>query len=94
MTSPCLACIRGRAAGIFTRSVTVKRAGDVTLEGWQIIGWDPIEERIRSWTLTASEGGFAEGYFTREGSRWLLQETGVAPDGSADQRRQYDYQDE
>ena len=53
----------------------------MTLEGWQIIGWDPIDERIRSWTFD-SEGGFADGYFTREGSRWLLRETGVAPDGS------------
>ena len=70
-----------RGGNFLTRSVTVKRAGDVTLEGWQIIGWDPIEERIRSWTFD-SEGGFAEGYFTREGSRWLLRETGVAPDGS------------
>ena len=71
----------GRGGNFLTRNVTVKRAGDVTLEGWQIIGWDPIEERIRSWTFD-SEGGFAEGYFTREGSRWLLRETGVAPDGS------------
>jgi uncharacterized protein (TIGR02246 family) len=70
-----------RGGNFLTRTVTVKRAGDVTLEGWQIIGWDPIEERIRSWTFD-SEGGFAEGYFTREGSRWLLRETGVAPDGS------------
>jgi uncharacterized protein (TIGR02246 family) len=70
-----------RGENFLTRSVTVKRAGNVTLEGWQIIGWDPIEERIRSWTFD-SEGGFAEGYFTRESSRWLLRETGVAPDGS------------
>ena len=70
-----------RGGNFLTRNVTVKRAGDVTLEGWQIIGWDPIEERLRSWTFD-NEGGFAEGYFTREGSRWLLRETGVAPDGS------------
>jgi uncharacterized protein (TIGR02246 family) len=69
-----------RGGNFLSRSVTVKRVGDVTLEGWQIIGWDPLEERIRSWTFD-SEGGFAEGYFTREGSRWLLRETGVAPDG-------------
>jgi uncharacterized protein (TIGR02246 family) len=69
-----------RGGNFLTRNVTVKRAGNVSLEGWQIIGWDPLEERIRSWTFD-SEGGFAEGYFTREGSRWLLRETGVAPDG-------------
>lgn len=71
----------GRGGSFLTRSVTVKRGDTVTLEGWQIIGWDPIEERLRSWTFD-SEGGFAEGFFTREGSRWLLRETGVTPDGS------------
>jgi uncharacterized protein (TIGR02246 family) len=70
-----------RGGNFLTRSITVKRAGEVTLEGWQIIGWDPIEERLRSWTFDG-EGGFAEGYFTRDGERWLLRETGVAPDGS------------
>ena len=53
----------------------------MTLEGWQIIGWDPIEECIRSWTFDG-EGGFSEGRFTRDGHRWLLRETGVTPDGS------------
>jgi uncharacterized protein (TIGR02246 family) len=70
-----------RGGNFLSRNVTVKRGGNVTLEGWQIIGWDPIEERIRTWTFDG-EGGFAEGYFTREGERWLLRETGVAPDGS------------
>ncbi|MEO8352763.1 MAG: nuclear transport factor 2 family protein [Chthoniobacteraceae bacterium] len=70
-----------RGGNFLTRNVTVKRAANVTLEGWQIIGWDPIEERIRSWTFDG-EGGFAAGYFTREGDRWLLREVGVAPDGS------------
>jgi hypothetical protein len=70
-----------RGGNFLTRSITVKKAGEVTLEGWQIIGWDPIEERLRSWTFDG-EGGFAEGYFTRDGDRWLLRETGVAPDGS------------
>jgi uncharacterized protein (TIGR02246 family) len=70
-----------RGGNFLTRNVTVKRANETTLEGWQIIGWDPIEERIRSWTFDG-EGGFAEGTWTREGQRWLQRETGVAPDGS------------
>lgn len=70
-----------RGRNFLTRNVTVKRGGEVTLEGWQIIGWDPVAEKLRSWTFD-SEGGFADGYFTREGSRWLLRETGVTPDGS------------
>jgi uncharacterized protein (TIGR02246 family) len=70
-----------RGGNFLTRNVTVKRGAEVTLEGWQIVGWDPIEERIRSWTFD-SEGGFAEGRWTREGERWLVRESGVAPDGS------------
>jgi uncharacterized protein (TIGR02246 family) len=70
-----------RGGNFITRNVTVKRGGETTLEGWQIIGWDPIEGRIRSWTFDG-EGGFAEAWWTREGERWLLRETGVTPDGS------------
>lgn len=70
-----------RSGNFITRNVTVKRSGETTLEGWQIIGWDPIEERIRSWTFDG-EGGFAEDWWTREGERWLVRETGVTPDGS------------
>jgi uncharacterized protein (TIGR02246 family) len=69
-----------RGGSFLTRNVTVKRAGEVTLEGWQIIGWDPNEENFRSWTFDG-EGGFAEGRFTRDGDRWLLREIGVTPDG-------------
>jgi len=70
-----------RGGNFLTRSVTVKQAGNVTMEGWQIIGWDPVEERLHSWTFD-DEGGFSEGFFTRDGNRWLLRETGTAPDGS------------
>ena len=70
-----------RGGNFMTRNVTVRRAGNVTLEGWQIIGWDPLEECLRSWTFDG-DGGFAEGRFTRDGNRWLLRETGVAPEGS------------
>ena len=70
-----------RGGNFITRNVTVKRSGETTLEGWEIIGWDPIDKCIRSWTFD-DEGGFAEGRWTREGERWLLREKGVAPDGS------------
>ena len=70
-----------RGGNFITHNVTVKRSGETTLEGWEIIGWDPIDNCIRSWTFD-DEGGFAEGRWTREGERWLLREKGVAPDGS------------
>jgi uncharacterized protein (TIGR02246 family) len=70
-----------RGGNFLTRNVTVKRGTDTRLEGWQIIGWDPIEGCIRSWTFD-DEGGFSEGRWTREGNRWLQRETGVTADGS------------
>ena len=70
-----------RGGNFLARNVTVKRGGETTLEGWQIIGWDPIEGCIRSWTFD-DEGGFSEGRWTREGNRWLQRETGVTQGGS------------
>ena len=70
-----------RGGNFISRNVTVKRGDDAILEGWQIIGWDPVEEGIRSWTFDG-EGGYAEGRWTREGERWLARETGYAADGS------------
>jgi uncharacterized protein (TIGR02246 family) len=70
-----------RSGNFLTCNVTVKRGAETTLEGWQIIGWDPIEGCIRSWTFD-DEGGFSEGRWTREGDRWLQRETGVTPDGN------------
>jgi uncharacterized protein (TIGR02246 family) len=70
-----------RGGNFITENITVKSGDDTTLEGWQIIGWDPVQERIRSWTFDG-EGGFADGTWTRDGKRWLLRETGVTSDGS------------
>jgi len=69
-----------RGGNFLTRNVTVKRGTETTLEGWQLIGWDPIEGCIRSWTFD-DEGGFSEARWTREGNRWLQRETGVTQDG-------------
>ena len=70
-----------RGGSFITRTVTVKRGGDPVMEGWQIIGWDPVEEAIRSWTFDDA-GGHSGGIWTREGQRWLARETGYSPDGS------------
>ena len=70
-----------RGGNYLTRNVSVKKAGQVTLEGFQIIGWDPLEDRLRTWTFD-DEGGYSQGHFTRNGDRWVLRETGVTPDGS------------
>ena len=70
-----------RGGNFITHNVTVKRGGETTLEGWQVIGWNPVERCICSWTFD-DEGGFSQGRWTRQGQRWLLRETGVTPDGT------------
>jgi uncharacterized protein (TIGR02246 family) len=70
-----------RGGNFLTRNITVKNGNDVILEGFQIIGWDPVEENIHAWTFD-TDGGYAEGRFTHDGNRWLLRENGYTPEGS------------
>ena len=63
------------------RSFAVVVGDQVNMAGMQIIGWDPAAKQIRSWVFD-SDGGFAEGKWTRKGNRWLIQQTGTLPDGS------------
>jgi hypothetical protein len=50
------------------------------MAGMQIIGWDPLEKKIRSWVFD-SDGGFAEGSWKKQGNQWHIHQTGVLPDG-------------
>lgn len=63
------------------RSFTVKTDDDVTLEGDQFVGWDPIANQIRSWTFD-SEGGIGEGRWIQDGNRWLVKSSFVLADGA------------
>jgi uncharacterized protein (TIGR02246 family) len=49
--------------------------------GTQIIGRDPITGRIVSWFFGV-DGGFGTGMWQKEGSRWLIQTTGVTANGT------------
>jgi uncharacterized protein (TIGR02246 family) len=44
------------------------------------IGWDPLTKQIKSWIFD-TEGGYAEGLWTRVGEKWVVKMTGVIPDG-------------
>ena len=59
---------------------TVKIGGRPAMTGSQRIGWDPLAKKIRSWVFD-SEGGFAEGVWTRQGNRWIVKMTGVTREG-------------
>jgi uncharacterized protein (TIGR02246 family) len=43
----------------------------VHLEGTQVIGWDPVAKKIRSWIFD-NKAGFAEGEWSRAGNRWTV----------------------
>lgn len=59
---------------------SIQVAGQVVMTGSQRIGWDPLAGTIRSWVFD-SEGGFAQGVYTRDGNRWIIKMTGVTRDG-------------
>jgi hypothetical protein len=63
------------------RSFKVKIDEEVTLEGDQFVGWDPLAGQIRSWTFD-SEGGIGEGLWIQDGNRWLVKASFVLADGA------------
>jgi uncharacterized protein (TIGR02246 family) len=74
-------CNWAKNKNFMTRSFAVVIGNQVNMSGMQIVGWDPVAKRIRSWVFD-SDGGFAEGKWTRKGDRWVIQQTGTLPDGS------------
>lgn len=59
-----------------TLSFRVQFEGRPVLEGTEVIGWDPSVKSIKSWVFD-SLGGFGQGVWSREGSRWTVRATGV-----------------
>ena len=52
-----------------TQHFIMKVLDQKELEGVQIIGWDPIKKKIRSWVFD-SDGGFGESYWSNDGNSW------------------------
>ena len=59
----------------------VTKEGQSALTGGQIIGWNPKLGRIVSWHFDA-QGGFGEDVWTKDGSKWVIEATGMLRDGS------------
>jgi uncharacterized protein (TIGR02246 family) len=59
---------------------TVKESDKVIESGRQMIGKDPAEGAIHSWVFQ-SDGGFGDGFWTRDGQKWTVGVSGVTPDG-------------
>ena len=62
------------------REFTMKTMGQPVLSGTQRIGWDPVREQFRTWVFD-SEGGFADGYWSRDGDRWVIKMEATRQDG-------------
>ncbi|HEY4832682.1 MAG TPA: SgcJ/EcaC family oxidoreductase [Waddliaceae bacterium] len=62
------------------QNFTSKVLGQDQIEGQQIIGWDPIKEKIRSWVFD-SDGGFGEGYWHNKDKSWFSHMIYTLPDG-------------
>ena len=63
-----------------TRTFKVKGADLNETDGWEVIGWDPERQEIRSWIFD-SNGGFGEATWVNDGEHWLIQASNVLPDG-------------
>ncbi|MCU1376842.1 MAG: hypothetical protein JWO68_4128 [Actinomycetia bacterium] len=63
-----------------TREFTMKTYGQPVLSGTQRIGWDPVRKQFKTWIFD-TEGGFGEGYFSRNGDEWVIKAEGVRQDG-------------
>ena len=63
------------------RNYTVRRAGAVASSGVQIIGFDPLAGRIRSWSFDSS-GGYGAGLWTSTPDGWRVESTGILADGT------------
>lgn len=63
-----------------TRKFAVSVEGDTDLAGIQMIGWDPIEQEIRSWVFD-SDGGFGSATWTKKGNKWIVNAAATLADG-------------
>jgi uncharacterized protein (TIGR02246 family) len=75
-------CKWATGGNFIDREFTMKTKGNPVLSGTQRIGWDPLKHQFKTWIFD-SEGGHGEGYFSREGNRWMVKVEGVRQDGLA-----------
>lgn len=73
-------CSWTRNRNFITRSFAMTVGDQTDLAGMQVIGWDPAQQIIRSWVFD-SDGGFAQGQWTKQDDRWIVQTTATLPDG-------------
>ncbi len=75
-----LTCEWAEKRNFLNRKYSLKAADGTLRTGLQIIAWDPILGKIRSWVFDA-DGGFGSEIWTRDGKRWVQEATAVTRDG-------------
>ena len=73
-------CRWDESGNYLIRDFTIEVAGARPLSGTQRIGYDPMTHRLKMWVFD-SAGGFSEGYFNRDGEKWILKTSGVTSEG-------------
>lgn len=73
-------CHWAKNQNFLVRSFAVSAEGAIDMSGIQVIGWDPVAKKIRSWTFD-SDGGFAEATWIQKGDQWFIRNAGVLSDG-------------
>ena len=73
-------CKWTRNRNFIVRTFTASVGDHIDLTGMQLVGWDAARKQIRSWVFD-SDGGIAEGVWSRQGDRWLVQSVATLPDG-------------
>jgi uncharacterized protein (TIGR02246 family) len=72
----------------------VKNEGAEPLLVRQRVGWDPVNNRVRSWVFD-STGGFGEGYWQRDGNKWVVGASAILADGgTGGSTNIYEFKDE
>lgn len=62
------------------RSFRILQDSEVTMSGMQVIAWDPVHEKIRSWTYD-SDGGFGEDVWSQADDQYTMRAKYTLPDG-------------
>lgn len=64
------------------RTFAILVEGQEAFSGTQRIGWCPLTRKLRTWIFD-SEGGYADGFWHRDGDDWALKCNGVTADGES-----------
>lgn len=63
-------------------NLDIQKAGQDAMKCSQRIGYDPAQQKIRSW-LFDSDGGFSEGIWAATDKDWIVKSTATLPDGQS-----------